>query len=223
MKQILSALAILILSAAAADAQTCAGGTELGRGAHRLSVGGTMTDSGNIGVGQAGAGAAYGFGSNRFFGSVGLGYSSLDGNAGNQTTVNTLFGTQFGGGEGSAFAHCPVGQFDWGIGPNVDDVLSMHTFDVAAGWQVGIPTGDPAQVNLVPTGGFALVRSGIRVASDLVGLSATAWDTYGVANVGLGIRFHNSRMAIVPTVKFPFGRPQGYNEPSVGVMFHSIF
>jgi hypothetical protein len=27
----------------------------------------------------------------------------------------------------------------------------------------------------------------------------------------------------VPTVKFPFGRPQGYNEPSVGVMFHSIF
>src|SRR4051812_48018425 len=34
MKQILGAFAILILSAAAADAQTCMGGTELGRSAH---------------------------------------------------------------------------------------------------------------------------------------------------------------------------------------------
>ena len=90
MKQILSVLGMVVLSAAAADAQTCAGSTELALSAHRLSVGGTMADA------TDGADVAYGFGSNRFFGSVGMGVNRLDGGIGGVNANQTTFGATFG-------------------------------------------------------------------------------------------------------------------------------
>lgn len=212
MKTILSAFAILILSAAAADAQTCAGGTELGGGAHRLVVGGTMAD------GMNGANAAYGFGSNRFFGHAGLGFNSIDGVDATQTAVSTLFGSQFRG--GSRVAVCPVGQADWGFGPNIDPV-SVYTFSLAGGGRVGIETGSPERFNVVPTAGVSVVRSGIWASNDFLGTDASLWDTYGMANVGVGLRFNRSRMSVVPSVSFPMGLEGA--DPSFGVSFNTNF
>ena len=175
--------------------------------------------------GTNGAGASYGFGSDRFFGSAGLGFNRFDGGfdgaSATQTTFGALFGSQFGGGERSRLAVCPVGQLDWGLGPNVDPV-SMHMFSVSAGGRVGIATGDPSAFNVVPTAGLSFVRSSITMSEDLFGLSQTAWESYGVANVGVGLRFNRSRMAVVPSVSFPFNRI-GDNNASFGVMFSSNF
>jgi hypothetical protein len=217
MKQIIGVLAVLVLTAAAADAQTCFGSTELGRGgAHRLSAGGTMAN------GTDGAGAAYGFGRDRFFGSAGLGFNRFDGTDAKQTMVNTLFGTQFMAGDRVRLAICPVGQADWGFGPSVDPV-SVHTVSLAGGGRVGFVTGNPAQFNVVPTAGISLVRSAWSTSTDLLGVSVsqTAWDTYGVANVGVGLRFNQSRMAVVPSVSFPMGLNGG--DPSFVVTFSSNF
>jgi hypothetical protein len=192
------------------------GGTELGRRAHRLSVGGTMADGTN------GAGAGYGFGSNRFFGNAGLGVNTFDGVDGNQLAISSLFGTQFGSGNRGAVAVCPVAQLDWGVGPNVDP-LSVHMFSVAPGARVGIATGDPERFNLVPTAGISLVRSSVSASGELFGISysQTVWDTYGLANVGVGLRFNNSRMSVVPAVSFPMGLEGA--DPSFGVTFNTNF
>ena len=214
MKKILSVVAILLLSAAAADAQTCMGGTELGSGSHRLSVGGTLANGTN------GAGAGYGFGSDRFFGTAGVGFNHYDGADQTQFAIATLFGTQFRAGATSAFAICPVGQYDLGFGPNVDPV-SMRTHTLAGGGRVGFATGDPERFNLVPTAGLSIVRSGVSFSGDLILPDQTFWDSYGLAHVGVGLRFNRSRMAVVPGVNFPIGLDGA--DPSFGVTFSSSF
>lgn len=212
MKTILSAFAILILSAAAADAQTCAGGTDISGGAHRLVVGGTMADA------MSGANAAYGFGRDRFFGHAGLGFNRIDGLDANQTAVSTLFGSQFR--SGSRLALCPIGQADWGFGPN-NDPVSVHSVTVAGGGRVGIETGSPERFNVVPTAGVSFVRQGVYASNSFLGTDANLWDTYGMANVGVGLRFNRSRMAVVPSVSIPMGLDGA--DPSFVVSFNSNF
>lgn len=170
--------------------------------------------------GTNGAGAGYGFGSDRFFGTAGLGFNRIDGVDATQVAISTLFGSQFSAGR-SALAVCPVGQFDWGIGPNLEPV-SIHTFSAAGGARVGLATGNPEEFNVVPTAGLSFVRRSISASNDIFGLSQTLWDTYGVANVGVGLRFNRSRMAVVPSVSFPFSMA-GDADPSFGVTFSTNF
>ena len=213
---------MVILFAAAADAQTCAGSAELGGAAHRLSVGGTMADATN------GGDVAYGFGSNSFFGSVGMGFnrlsSGLNGLSANQTTFAAAFGRQFSAAR--ALAVCPMGRVGWHVGPGMEvpgllDV-SMSEYNFRGGAQVGIPTGDAESFNVVPTAGLAIVRNGARMTDHLFDETVTGWETYGLANVGVGLRFNRSRMAVVPSVYFPFGRDFD-NDPSFGVTFTTSF
>jgi hypothetical protein len=220
MKQILSVIAILVLSAAAADAQTCMGGTELSRGSHRLNVGGTLADGTN------GAGAGYGFGSDRFFGSAGIGFNRYDvpelfGGDQTQFAINTLFGTQIRPAANAALAICPIGQYDMGFGPNIDPV-STRTHNLAFGGRVGFATGDADRFNWVPTVGLSIVRAGVSVSNDLVpDLDQTVWDSYGLAHLGVGLRFNRSRMSLVPGVNIPMGLDGA--DPSFGVTFSSSF
>ena len=215
MKQILSVIAILVLSAAAADAQTCMGGTELSRGSHRLNVGGTLADGTN------GAGAGYGFGSDRFFGNAGIGFNHFDGADQTQFAIATLFGTQIRPAANAALAVCPIGQYDLGFGPNVDPISTrQHT--LAFGARVGFATGDADRFNLVPTAGLSVVRAGMSISNDLLpDLNLTAWDTYGLFHMGVGLRFNNSRMSVVPGVNIPVGLDGA--DPSFGVTFTSSF
>jgi hypothetical protein len=214
MKIIVSAVAILVLSAAAADAQTCMGGTELGRSSHhRLSAGGTMAD------GTDGAGAGYGFGSNTFFGTVGMGVNRYDGLTGKQFAVNSLFGTQIQLPERLPIAVCPVGQFDLGFGPNVAPI-SVRTHTFSGGGRIGWVTGNPEKFNVVPTAGFSIVRTGMYASYSLLALDETVWDSYRLVHVGAGLRFNHSRMAVTPGLTFPMVDGA---DPMFNVTFSSSF
>jgi hypothetical protein len=214
MKQILGALAILVLSAAAADAQTCMGGTELGHSSHnRLLAGGTMAD------GTDGAGAGYGFGSNTFFGNVGMGFNRFDGLSGKQFAVNTLFGTQLPLPDRLPIAVCPLGQFDVAFGPNVDPV-SFRTHTFSGGGRIGWMTGNPERFNVVPTAGFSFVRTGMYTSYSLLLVNDTLWDNYSVVHVGAGLRFNHSRMAVTPGLSFPMVDGA---DPTFNVTFSSSF
>lgn len=170
--------------------------------------------------GTDGAGAGYGFGSNRFFGTAGAGFNVFDGTDGKQFAINTLFGTQFSVGARQNIAVCPIGQYDLGFGPNADPVtFQMHT--LSGGGRVGIVTSNSERFNVVPTAGVSLVRSGLHASYGFLGLNQTVWDTYGVANAGVGLRFNNNRMSVVPAVSFPLGLDGA--DPWFGVTFTSAF
>jgi hypothetical protein len=191
------------------------GGTELGRGSHhRLSAGGTMAD------GTDGAGAAYGFGSNVFFGHVGMGVNRFDGVTGKQLAVSSLFGTQLQLPDRLPIAVCPVGQFDVGFGPNLDPV-SFRTHTFSGGGRIGLMTGDPENFNVVPTAGFSIVRSGLYASYALLALDQTVWDSYSLFHVGAGLRFNHSRMAVTPVLSFPMALDGG--DPTFNVTFTSSF
>ena len=110
--------------------------------------------------GTDGAGAAYGFGSNVFFGNVGMGVNRFDGVTGKQLAASSLFGTQLRLPDHLPIAVCPVGQFEVGFGPNLDPV-SYRTHTFSGGGRIGLMTGDPENFNVVPTAGFSIVRSGL--------------------------------------------------------------
>jgi hypothetical protein len=157
-----------------------------------------------------------------------MGLNRLDGGitgpSANQTAFAATFGRQLDARR--SLAVCPMGRFGWNVGPGVEvpgliDV-SMSEYTFSGGAQVGIPTGDPASFNVVPTAGLAIVRNGLRMSDSLLGESITGWDTYGLFNVGVGLRFNGSRMAVVPSVYFPFQRDFD-TDPSFGVAFTTSF
>jgi len=214
MKRFLGAFAMVVLSAAAADAQTCMGGTELGhRSQNRLMAGGTMAD------GADGAGAGYGFGGNTFFGNVGMGFNRFDGVTRKQFAVTSLFGTQLRLPDRLPIAVCPLGQFDVAFGPNVDPVsLRTHTF--SGGGRLGWVTGNPEKFNVVPTAGFSFVRTGTYASYSLLLVDQTVWDNYNVLHMGAGLRFNHSRMAVTPGLSFPMVDGA---DPTFNVTFTSSF
>ena len=173
------------------------GGTELGGSSrHRLQAGGTLAD------GTDGAGAGYGFGSRKFFGNVGMGVNRYDGLTGKQFAVNTLFGSEIPLPERLPIAVCPVGQFDLGFGPNVDPV-SVRTHTFSGGGRIGWVTGNPEKFNVVPTGGFSIIRTGVYASYSLFEVEETVWDSYSMFHLGAGLRFNHSRMAVTPGLSFP--------------------
>lgn len=68
----------------------------------------------------------------------------------------------------------------------------------------------------------ALLSAGRRGLTHINRYTRYASDTYGLANVGVGLRFNRSRMAVVPSVYFAFGRDFD-TDPSFGVTCTTSF
>ena len=77
--------------------------------------------------GTNGAGAGYGFGSDRFFGTAGLGFNRFTGADQTQFAMATLFGAQFRASSDAALAVCPVGQVRHGVWPQRRSGLAAHS------------------------------------------------------------------------------------------------
>ena len=154
--------------------------------------------------GTDGAGAGYGFGSDR---------SSAP--QGSDSTASTgADQTQFADGHAvwravprwhrRSSRGMPGGTVRHGVWPSVEPV-SLRTHAIAGGGRVGLATGDPERFNVVPTAGFSIVRTGFNASSDSR-LDQTAWDSYRLVNMGVGLRFNHSRMAVIPRSPFRWSR-----------------
>jgi len=109
---------------------------------------------------------------------------------------------------------CPIVGVDFGTGPDVDGVEVKSRFG-SAGLALGMTLQPKPSIKVIPNGALRL-EYGAADVTDQLG-KKTYTDTFGMADVGLGITLFHDRLAIAPTVRFPFASDD--NSVSYGVAF----
>ena len=92
----------------------------------------------------------------------------------------------------------------------------MKSRFASAGLALGITLRPATSVKVIPNGSLRFEYAASDVTDPTTG-KETFTDNSGVADFGLGLIFFNDRLAIQPTVQFPFAADD--NAVSYGIVF----
>ena len=109
---------------------------------------------------------------------------------------------------------CPIVGVSVGTGPE-DGGIENSRF-ASAGVALGITLRPAPSVKIIPNGSLRFEYAASDFEDPVLG-KQTLTDNSGVADLGLGFIFFRDRLAIQPTVQFPFAADN--NEVSYGVVF----
>jgi hypothetical protein len=197
-------LALLAIVRSPAVAQTCMGMASFSSGP--VQVGGNAQFA--SGANRFGASVAYGMRGGIYAGAD-VGTTSYDGlDASIDFGANLGYQMQMGKAQ-----ICPAASVSYDNGPDSDaNGLNSSTKSAAFGVNIGTPLGT-SRMQIVPNAGIGLVYSKAKV--ELTGFgSGEGSDTYGVAQLGLGMVFNQS-IAVRPSVSIPLGL--GNSDATFGV------
>jgi hypothetical protein len=110
---------------------------------------------------------------------------------------------------------CPILGASIGTGPD-DDEFDVNSRYASAGLALGLTLRPAPSVKIIPNGSLQVAYAALDATSQTTG-KETRTDTYGVADLGLGLIFFHDRLAIQPTVQFPFASDD--NSVSYGIVF----
>ena len=96
---------------------------------------------------------------------------------------------------------CPVVGASVGTGP--DDFGDLKSRFASAGLALGLTFHPTASAKIIPNGSLRFEYAASDVTDPTLG-KLTFTDNFGVADFGLGLIFFNDRLALQPTVQFPF-------------------
>ena len=150
---------------------------------------------------------------NGAFGDIGVSRTYLDGYDDTGDDVFAEFGLQRALG-GGGLQLCPVVGVSIGTGPD-DDVKVKSRF-ASAGLALGLTLRPAPSVKIIPNGSVRFEYAASDVTDPALG-KETYTDNSGTFDVGLGLIFFHDRLAIQPTVQFPFAADQ--NDVSYGIVF----
>lgn len=137
---------------------------------------------------------------NAAFGDVGVARIYADDYDDTEDRVFVEFGYQLPAGQRAQI--CPVIGASIGTGPD-DGGFEVRSRFASAGIALGLTFRPAPSVKVIPNGSlrFEYAASDLTDAS---GFKETFSDNSGVGDLGLGFVFFNDRLAIQPTVQFPF-------------------
>ena len=150
---------------------------------------------------------------NAAFGDIGVSRTYLDGYDDTGDDVFVEFGLQRAVGQRAQL--CPVVGASIGTGPD-DNNLEVKSRFASAGLALGITLRPATSVKVIPNGSLRFEYAASDVTDPTTG-KETFTDNSGVADFGLGLIFFNDRLAIQPTVQFPFAADD--NAVSYGIVF----
>jgi hypothetical protein len=192
-----TAAAIVTMSAARADAQTCLGTAPITNNMP-LQVGALLAFS----SGSTGIGAAATYGTDDFFGSVGIGRVSFDDLDASAPNFGITVGAQIPRDSERKLIVCPALNFVFVNGPKDVGGFDFSTRSFGGGATVGFVVSETDTLSLVPTAGLSINR--VRVKGEFLGISDSVSDTIGQLGLGVGIIW-NKVFSFVPAVIVPFG------------------
>jgi hypothetical protein len=149
---------------------------------------------------------------NGAFGDVGVSRTYIDGYDDTGDDVFFEFGLQRN--LGSHAQLCPVVGASIGTGPDDNGVLKSRF--ASAGLALGLTLRPAPSVKIIPNGSVRFEYAASDFTDAATG-KETFTDNSGVADLGLGLIFFHDRLAIQPTVQFPFAADD--NAVSYGVVF----
>ena len=203
--------AFCLLTATSASAQVCLGKPSFAISPTNIGVGASFTD------GAKGVDGSFGFGTDKAFAGVGVGYVSYSDLDASSTSFSGGGGLSFPVSSASGVRICPVAQGSYGYGPNEETSLGklkITTLGLLGGLAIG------GAVEVSP--GFSVVpnaRGGVLFQSataSLDGDSESGNETGGLIAGGVSLLF-GTNFTIEPTVSVPVGFET--NDPvfSIGV------
>ena len=205
----LAMIAIIALTfPAAAQAQACLGSVSFSTVPVRLGGGAVF------GKDYTGYAASLIAGKeNGVFGDIGVSRTYFDDY---DDTADDLF-TQVGlqRAVGARAQLCPILGASIGTGPD-DDEFEVKSRYASAGLALGLTLRPAPSVKIIPNGSLRYAYSASDF-TDQMSAKQTITDNYGVADLGLGLIFFHDRLAIQPTVQFPFESDD--NSVSYGIVF----
>lgn len=188
---------LAIGSAARADAQTCLGTAPISSDMP-LQVGAALAFSSSA----TGIGAAATYGTDNFFGSVGVGRTSFDDLEASAPTFGFTVGAQVARDSERMLFICPAVNFTLTNGPKDLLGVDFSTRSFGGGVTVGIIVSESDTLSIVPTAGVSINR--VKTTGSFLGFSDSASDTVG--QIGLGVGLVLSKVfSVVPAVIVPFG------------------
>jgi len=110
---------------------------------------------------------------------------------------------------------CPIVGASFGTGPDGDG-FEVRSRLGSAGAALGMTLQPRPSVKVIPNASVQLEYGAVDVTDQVSG-KQTYSDTFGVADLGLGITLFHDRVAIAPTVRFPFAADD--NSVSYGISF----
>ena len=136
---------------------------------------------------------------NAAFGDVGVSRTYIDGFDDTGDDVFVEFGYQQPAGTRAQL--CPVVGASMGTGP--DDNGKAKSRFASAGLALGLTFHPAASAKIVPNGSLRFEYAATDITDPVFG-KQTFSDNSGIADFGLGLIFFNDRLALQPTVQFPF-------------------
>jgi len=150
---------------------------------------------------------------NAAFGDIGVSRTYYDGYDDTADDVFAQFGLQRA--IGTRAQLCPIVGVSMGTGPNDND-LEVKSRYASAGVALGFTLRPAPSVKIIPNGSLRYAYAAADVTEQVAG-KETYTDNSGVADLGLGLMFFRDRLAIQPTVQFPFASDD--NSVSYGIVF----
>jgi hypothetical protein len=149
---------------------------------------------------------------NGAFGDIGVSRTYLDGYDDTGDDVFVEFGIQRP--LGKHLQLCPVAGASIGTGP--DDNGDAKSRFASAGLALGLTFRPASGVKIIPNGSLRYEYAATEIDDQALGRQ-TYSDHSGVADIGLGLIVFHDRLAIQPTVQFPFASDD--NAVSYGIVF----
>lgn len=149
---------------------------------------------------------------NAAFGDIGVSRTYIDGYDDTGDDVFAEFGLQRALGKRAQL--CPVVGISMGTGP--DDDFKVKSRFASAGLALGLTLRPAPSVKIIPNGSVRFEYAASDVTDQATG-KETFTDNSGIADLGLGLIFFHDRLAIQPTVQFPFAADD--NAVSYGIVF----
>jgi hypothetical protein len=203
------ALVLVIVGATPAAAQTCNGLPAIGQNSKgnigaNVAFGKLLTTTTGEESNTVGVGAGFTYGSDRAFGTFGLGKTSYTDFEFTTTVVSLLLGGQVAIGSDRPISICPFGKLSGEWAGNVDGGGTDFSSDQAGGGaMVGFQLGSSnSQREIIPTIGISLER--FRETAAQPGTRLTTKNNVTVFSAGVGFIF-DRRIAVRPAVSYPFG------------------
>ena len=191
-------MALLAIGNAPAVGQTCLGLASFSHGKMQVSGNGQFAEGAN----KFGAGIAYGLPSN-IFGGAQISTTSYDAADASSLGVGANVGYQLAVGKAANIHVCPVASFELGMGPDDDaSETDASSQNATLGFSLGTTMGATPRLQIVPSAGLGLAYSKLKM--EVAGASSELSDTYGQAQLGVGLIFNQS-IAVRPSVSIPLG------------------
>ena len=194
MRLLVCVLLLTLVVVKPASAQLCTGNPTFRDGPYQAGGAVSLTE------GLRSVEATFAAGGESFFAGAGFGVLNFTDIDVRTAGLSAFAGAEFVTDQDDRILLCPVIRLDFAAGPDIGPV-DVSTVGLQGGGSISVIASQSSDLMVVPFFGLAVLYQ--RINTEVGGVDASASDTGGVADLGVGFIL-NRNVGITPIVSIPF-------------------